>query len=155
MRLRKVRPTDQAYFARWWRDPRLQHLTSGDKRKLSDKQIHDFFEKLATSTSARHWMVEHENQTIGHVTIRGARPVEVQIVIGDPMLWGRGYGTEIAAMMKPWFTRLKIAHARMYVWEKNNRSIALGQKFGFQFTGSVTRRAGKERRKYLRMDWKK
>ncbi|MEK7637019.1 MAG: GNAT family N-acetyltransferase [Patescibacteria group bacterium] len=150
--LRRVRLSDERYFSRWWRDPRLIHLTSGDHRPLSATDVHRLFGQLAHSRRARHWMVIEGKQPIGHVTVRGHDPAEIQIMIGRPNLWGHGYGTTIATQLRVRIQKLGIKRARMFVWRRNKRSIALGKKFGFHLTGRVRRQAGSRTRVYLMPD---
>lgn len=153
VRLRAVRKQDERFFTRWWHDPRLIHLTSGDQRTLSSTKARELFERLRLSRSAQHWLVMLGRRPIGHVTVRGRRPAEIQIMIGEPTLWGRGYGTAIATELKTRLARAGITWARMYVWRQNRRSIALGRKFGFSLAGQVQRHVGTRERVYLKLDW--
>lgn len=151
---RKVKTSDEHYFSEWWRNPQIIHLTSGGNRRLSYIDLHKLFVKLLNSRTAKHWMVIGDGRPIGHVTVRGQKPVEVQIMIGLPKQWSCGYGTAIGNKLRQQLRRSNINHARMYVWRQNRRSIALGKKFGFKLTGRVNRRIGSTRRIYLRLDYR-
>ncbi len=150
--LRPVRAADVTFFARWWRDPRLNTLTSGDRRPVTDAAISRYFTKILTSRTARHWMVVLGHRPIGHVTIRGQRVAEIQIMIGDPKLWGRGLGTAIVQKLQVTLRQMRATSVRMYVWRQNRRSIALGKKFGLRQVGSKLRRVGGRRRLYLQLE---
>lgn len=139
MLLRPIHVEDIEYFSKWWRDPELRALTSGDFSELSDADINTYFKDLLSSPNRMDYMLEAEGCTIGHVTLakREKDWWETQIVIGDKEYWGKGYGSKAISEL------VKMAHDRgitkifLEVRPDNTRAIHAYEKAGFIQTGTI------------------
>jgi RimJ/RimL family protein N-acetyltransferase len=106
-----------------------------------------------------------EQAPIGNVSLRDVDQLngsaELSIVLGDPRLLGKGYGTDaVHAICDFGFGELRLERIHLEVYDYNERAIRSYQKSGFQ-TDAVQRKARFHRGAYhdvltmsiLRDDW--
>lgn len=152
--LRTVESTDRLYFAKWWRTPELIQVTSGDFTHLSDEDIDHYFNEITTDPSALHYMIEINNQTIGHVSLskRTDDWWETQIVIGEKEMQGKGFGTEaIIALIKEAGLR-GIDNIYLEVRPSNLNAISAYKKGGFIQVGPAIVTNNKNQPLLIRME---
>jgi len=53
--LRKIKPSDKKYFARWWRDKELIKLTSGILKLISDEEVEKYFLAMIDNPTDYHF----------------------------------------------------------------------------------------------------
>jgi RimJ/RimL family protein N-acetyltransferase len=153
IRLRPVTFDDWIYFFEVWNNPDVGAVSGGDTEQLNEERTQQLLQQLIDSTTTRSLMIEESGIPIGSVELSGKNPVLIQIVIGYPERWGKGIGTAVGGELRNMLEAEGVTWARMYVWEQNERSIALGKKFGFQ---EVTREIrSSDERVFITLDWKK
>ncbi len=137
----------------------LRPLTSSDLRRcvkwFSDPQIIRFLGRNSPVTLAEEerWFRDYERRTdeqifaievggahIGNLGLhkidRAHRKAEVGIVIGEPTLWSKGYGTEaMHVALRYAFDGLGLNKVSLDVLEYNTRAIRTYERLGFQPEG--------------------
>lgn len=133
--LRKVIVEDKNYFAKWWRDPKLIALTSGNFDLLSDKEILKSVIDMAKNDL--HWMIEADGQTVGHINLEkiDEGKAEIQIVIGEEEYWGKDVAKEAAEQLFILVKNLGFKILYLEVRPTNYRAIGFYKKIGFSELG--------------------
>ena len=92
--LRKIKPSDKNYFAKWWRDKELLKLTSGVLRLILDKEIDKYFQAMLNSKDDYNFIILAGGKIIGHISLVKRRNGwhETQIVIGEKNIGARDLG---------------------------------------------------------------
>lgn len=131
--LRKIRPSDRKYFAKWWRDEDLLKLTSGNLRKILDKEVDKYFLAMINNQVDYHFMIILNKKVIGHISLvkRKNNWHETQIIIGEKKYWGEGYGTEAIKQLIKKAKLKRIAKIYLEVRSDNLRAIRAYKKCGF------------------------
>lgn len=137
--LRNLQSNDLKYFAKWWRDKELIKLTSGNFEQIKDSKIKEYFEAMINSKEDFHWMIEADNQIIGHVNLskRDDGWFETQIVIGEKEFWGKGYGSAAILEMIKKAKESNITKIYLEVRPDNSRAISTYKKAGFKETKTI------------------
>ncbi|MFA6428286.1 MAG: GNAT family N-acetyltransferase [Candidatus Buchananbacteria bacterium] len=137
LRLRKPKPADKKYFAKWWRDQELIKLTSGQLRRISDPVVDKSFWQILHSPKDFHYMITLGAKVIGHLALVRSRLgwYETQIVIGEKKYWGQGYGTKAIKLLLSKVVRLGISKIYLEVRPNNFRAIKAYEKCGFVGVG--------------------
>ena len=132
--LRKIKPADRNYFAKWWRDKELRKLTSGRLRQISDQKVNKYFQTILNSKETYHFMITVGEKTIGHITLAKRRNdwYETQIVIGEKKYWGKGYGPKAIKLLIGKAKKFGISKIYLEVRPTNIRAIRAYKKCGFQ-----------------------
>lgn len=132
--LRKLDFDDLKYFTKWWRDKDLIKLTSGNFDELSDDELKKYFDEMINSKTDYHWMIEADNQTIGHINLskRNSGWFETQIVIGKKDFLGKGFGSAAILEMIKKAKELNITQIYLEVRPDNLRAISAYKKAGFK-----------------------
>ena len=135
--LRKVKVGDKKYFSRWWRGKVLLKFTSGDTRKISDKELSEYFTGLLNDQKSNHFLILLGKKVIGHIALihRKNRWHETQIIIGEKTYWGKGYGTQAIRKMVVQAKRRRISKIYLEVRPENIRAIRAYEKAGFVKVG--------------------
>jgi len=152
--LRLIRPQDIEYFSKWWRDPDLIKVTSGDTTELSDAQISEYFGHIIKPHEALHYMVDLNNKTIGHISLQKREGPwwETQIVLGDKASRGKGYGVQAIHQLLDKAMVQGIDHIYLEVRPENTRAIKTYQKVGFSQVGGVIETGNKLQPQLIRME---
>ncbi len=131
--LRKIKASDKEYFAKWWRDPALLKLTSGELNRISDKEVDEYFDAIYKTANFLEFMINLGQKTIGHISLvkRKNDWHETQIVIGDKKYWGKGSGTKAILLLMQKAKRLKIHKIFLEVRPTNKRAIKAYGNSGF------------------------
>lgn len=131
--LRKIKRSDKSSFAAWWRDPALLRLTSGELKRISDKEVDDYFDAIYKPKDSLEFMIDVGLKTIGHISLakRNNGWYETQIVIGNKKFWGKGYGTKAILVLMQRARRLGFHKVFLEVRPTNARAIRSYEKSGF------------------------
>jgi len=132
--LRKLKITDQKYFAKWWNDRDLRKLTSGRLGLISDKKVGKYFSAIFRNKKDYHFMITLNQKTIGHISLNMRKDNwhETQIIIGEKKYWGKGYGTEAIKQLIEKAKSKGISKIYLEVRPNNLRAIRAYEKCGFQ-----------------------
>lgn len=137
--LRKLKKTDKQYFSKWWRDKDLLRLTSGQIKKITDKEVEKYFLLMLNNSSDYHLMIILPHKVIGHLSLmkRKNKLYETQIVIGEKGYWNKGYGTKAIKMLIKRAKKAGIKHIYLEVRPDNKRAINTYKDCGFQRKGYI------------------
>lgn len=154
--LRKIKPADRKYFAKWWRDKELLKLTSGILKRISDQEVDKYFQALLNSKKDHHFVIIANKKTIGHIVLAKRKNswYETQIVIGERQYWGRGYGTKAIKLLSKKAKKLNISKIYLEVRPANTRAIAAYENSGFMKAGIKKYPKNKYLPETLRMELK-
>lgn len=155
--LRKIKTTDEKYFAVWWRDEALLELTSGVSQPISDEEVKKYFSTILQSADDYHFMVALGRKAIGHISLAKRKDdwYETQIIIGEKGYWGKGYGTQAIQMLIKKLGRFSIKKVFLEVRPTNLRAISAYRKCGFTEAGVKMYPQNKNLPEVLRMELKK
>lgn len=135
--LRAIRPSDQGYFAKWWRDKDLLAFTSGIDRRITDDEVGKYFSQIYRNAGSHHFMITLDAKPIGHIALQKRRggTYETQVVIGEKQHWNKGYGTRAIRLLIKKAVRLGITRIFLEVRPDNVRAIAAYKNAGFKEAG--------------------
>lgn len=131
--LRKIKPTDKKYFAKWWNDKALLKLTSGILKPISGQEVTKYFLSMLKSKEDYHFIIILDHQVIGHISLskRKGDWYETQIVIGEKEYWNRGYGPKAITLLVSKAKHLGISKIYLEVRPDNLRAVKAYEKCGF------------------------
>ena len=154
--LKKIKPADKNYFAKWWRDKTLLKLTSGILKPISDKEIIKYFLAILQSKQDYHFLICIDKKVIGHISLvkRKNNWYETQIIIGEKKYWDKGYGAKAIKILISKAKRLSISKIFLEVRPTNLRAIKAYEKCGFVSSGVKKYPQNKFLREVLRMEFK-
>lgn len=155
--LRKVKPADKKYFAKWWRDKELLKLTSGIFERVSDQEVDEYFQNILGSKKDFHFIIILDKKVIGHISLvkRKNKWYETQIIIGEKTYWGKDYGSKSIKLLIKRANKLGISKIYLEVRPNNARAIHAYENCGFQKIKTVLYPKNKYLPKTLRMELKK
>lgn len=132
--IRKIRPEDKKYFARWWRDKELLKLTSGNLNVVTDSEVDEYFNSILENKNDYHFMIVINDITIGHVSLSKRQDswYETQIVIGNSEYLSKGHGAESIRLLLEKARTLGISKIYLEVRPDNARAIKSYKKCGFR-----------------------
>ncbi len=83
------------------------------------------------------------NVELDHIAWRSG-DAELRIRIGEPTLWGKGYGTDaVKTLLNHAFNKLNLNRVYLKVYTTNSRAINCYRKAGFVKEGKLSRRNDK------------
>jgi RimJ/RimL family protein N-acetyltransferase len=139
MRIRRARLDDAESRFRWFSDPKVtEYLPLAGERILPMADVVAFLEKANkgdddASVSARIELLS--GRLIGCGGLRSIVPgesAEVSVVIGEPDVWGLGYGSEAMALLLDFgFEQLELRTIWLIVRAENARAVRLFTRLGF------------------------
>jgi len=137
IKLRKVKISDKKYFAKWWRDKSLLKLTSGILKRITDKEVIEYFLKMLTNKDDTHYIIMAGRKIIGHIALQKRKNgwYETQIIIGEKNYQGKGYGTKAINLLINKAKQADIKKIYLEVRPNNIRAIKAYEKCGFKKTG--------------------
>lgn len=152
--LRKIKPSDKKYFAKWWRDKNLLKLTSGDLRYLSDKKIEKYFQGMYKDKTNYHCMINLGQRTVGNISLEKRRNnwCVTQIIIGEKEYWSKGYGPKAIKLMLKKAKHWGIKNIYLEVRPANKRAIKAYEKCDFEKVRIVKHPRNKYLPRTLRME---
>lgn len=154
--LRKIKPSDKNYFAKWWRDKELLKLTSGVSKLISDEEVNKYFQAMLNGKNDYNFIILADGKIIGHISLtkrqNGWR--ETQIVIGDKKYWGKGIGQKAIKLLIRKARKVGISKIYLEVRLTNLRAIRAYEQCGFQKVKKVRYPKNKYLSETLRMELK-
>jgi RimJ/RimL family protein N-acetyltransferase len=144
--LRTHVPANREAFQRWYADGEIAQLLRHDLEPLTPAQSRSYFETFILPSSARGTCFAiHERKSkrlIGTTALTDSISVQsggsalFRIVIGEKVVWGRGYGTEATRLVaEEAFDSMGLSEIRLEVFNHNVRAIAAYSRVGFEVTG--------------------
>jgi len=140
----------------YWTDPEVTKFMNMESLSTIADVIDmiDLFTQLATINQAIRYtiLIKNTNEIIGscgfnYVDFENGR-AEIGYDLGKDY-WGKGYASEsVYALMNYWFHDLGLNRIEAKVEPKNNQSILLLEKSGFQFEG-VLRQSERSKDGYI------
>jgi RimJ/RimL family protein N-acetyltransferase len=138
LRVRRVRETDAEVSYAWFADPRVtEFLPLAGERSLPLGEIRSFLQQASRDDDpAFTASIElHDGRLIGCGGLRLIVPretAEISVVIGEPELWGSGYGREAMQLLMGFgFEQLELASLWLIVRGENARGLQLFESLGF------------------------
>jgi len=130
----KLKNTDWAYFAKWWRDDNLINMTSGNHDRVEDLEIQMIVSQMACSSVDLHWLIMFSDRVVGHINLNkiDEKVAELQIVIGEKAYWGKGIGYDAIKLVLIEAKKHKFSNIIIEVRPENIRAIKLYEKSGFK-----------------------
>jgi RimJ/RimL family protein N-acetyltransferase len=140
--LRHHRPDDLGDVRRWYLDAELGRLTRYSLRSMSVDEIDHFFHSRLMSPEQVGYAISLRDtgRLIGSTTFSNLDADNgttlFHISIGEPDVWGEGYGTEATELML-WlvFERIGLHRVALSVFSFNSRAIRSYEKAGFTLEG--------------------
>ena len=154
--LRKIKPSDKNYFARWWRDKELLKLTSGVLKLVSDKEVGKYFQAILDSKDDYNFIILADGKIIGHISLAKRRNDwrETQIVIGEKKYWGKGIGQKAIKLLIRKAKKIGVSQIYLEVRPTNLRAIQAYEQCGFKKVKTIKYRKNKYLSETLRMELK-
>jgi len=157
-------------FSRWNQNSGYARLLDSDPAHLwSANKFKEWLEKDLESTLPANLLFSIRmldgDKLIGFIAFDGInwtdRDSYVAIGIGEPDLWGRGFGTDaMRLMLRYGFTELNLHRISLTVYAYNPRGIRSYEKCGFKHEGRIREFILRDGRRYdmlhmgiLRSDW--
>jgi RimJ/RimL family protein N-acetyltransferase len=134
---------DAECMARWNRNSEYQQLLdSGPSNLWTVQQIREWIEKNYNDLYAFSIHTLADDRIIGSVDLNGiqwtAGDAWVGICIGEPELWGKGYGREaMQLILRFGFEQLNLKRISLTVFEYNQRAYHSYLKLGFREEGRL------------------
>jgi RimJ/RimL family protein N-acetyltransferase len=147
IRLRAPALEDLATFARWFADPEVTRYLLR-RYPPSPAQELGWFESMATSEKDLVWAVAiTEGELLAGVI--GLHRIDwqhrhawIEIVLGEPSVWGKGYATEAMRLVtEHTFRELGLEKVLASVYGGNERSIRMAETLGYRQCGLLRRNA--------------
>jgi RimJ/RimL family protein N-acetyltransferase len=140
--LRRHVPANLAAFRRWYADPEIARLARYHETAMRPEEIERFFAARVLGPDAMA-MAIHERATGRLVGTCAFSQLDgdngsalYHITIGEPDVWGQGYGTEATSLMVDHaFGTLGLHRVALFVFEFNERAIRAYQRVGFVLEG--------------------
>jgi len=137
--LRPLGSTDLRRCVKWFSDPQIIRFL-GRNSPVTLAEEERWFRDYERRTDEQIFAIEVGGAHIGnlglHKVDRAHRKTEVGIVIGEPTLWSKGYGTEaMHVALRYAFDVLGLNKVSLDVLEYNTRAIRTYERLGFQPEG--------------------
>lgn len=154
--LRKIKPSDKNYFARWWRDKELLKLTSGVSKLISDEEVDRYFQAILNGKNNYNFIILADEKIIGHISLAKRRNgwYETQIMIGEKEYWGKGIGSKAIKLLIRKAKKDVIFKIYLEVRPTNLRAIQTYEQCGFEKVKIVKYPNNKYLPETLRMELK-
>lgn len=137
VKLRKIKLSDKKYFAKWWRDRSLLKVTSGKLKRISDKEVDKYFNRILRGSKGKQYIITAGGKIIGHIALEQRRAdwYETQIIIGEKKQQDRGYGIKVIKQLLGKAQKLGIKKIYLEVRLDNLKAINAYKKCGFVKAG--------------------
>jgi len=138
LRVRRVREADAEVSFTWFADPRVtEFLPLAGERTLPLPEIRSFLQQASRDDDPDFTvsLELHDGRLVGCGGLRLIVPretAEISIVIGEPELWGSGYGREAMQLIIDFgFEELQLTSLWLIVRSENARGRRLFESLGF------------------------
>ena len=140
--LRRHVPANLAAFHRWYADPEIARLARYQPTPMRPEEIERFFAARLVGPDALA-MAVHERATDRLIGTCALSQLDGEngsalyhITIGEPEVWGHGFGTEATQLMLDHaLGTLNLHRIALYVFEFNERAIRAYRRAGFVVEG--------------------
>ncbi len=157
--LRPMVEQDLATRAHWMTDPEVRaSLGMPEKSTLTYQQaLSDCYKWLSERRQSNDllWAIDVDGKLIGDVTVHlfdFERKGEMFVMIGEKVMWGKGFGKEACALvLDEMFRESDIYYVDTFVVPGNNRSYSLALSLGFTPVGTQT--GGTRVLRLIRKSW--
>lgn len=157
--LRPMVEQDLSTRAHWMMDPEvITAIGMPEKSSLTYQQaLSDCYKWLSERRQSNDllWAIDVDGKLIGDVTVHlydFERKGEMFIMIGEKVMWGKGYGKEACTLLlDEVFKESDIYYVDTFVVPGNNRSYSLALSLGFTPVGSQT--SGTKVLRLIRKSW--
>ncbi|MCI0711440.1 MAG: GNAT family N-acetyltransferase [Chloroflexi bacterium] len=142
VRLSAPQPDDYEAFARWSHNPEYLRLMDADPAKPHSARSFEEWERSITGPNTYLFRIrlQEDNTLIGFVALDVNWPNQnafLAIGIGEPAVWGKGYGSEAMTLILDYaFNELSLHRVGLNVIATNTRAIVLYEKMGFVYEGA-------------------
>jgi RimJ/RimL family protein N-acetyltransferase len=154
--LRYQSASDIPFLTDLWADPVVTRYMGGPRDR---DWLRSVFEETAKSPQAERydlWPVVEKDTglVVGHCglldkDVEGRAEIELSYVF-SPVVWGKGYATEIATAIKQWaMEKLGIKRLIALIEPENAASERVAQKIGMHLEKETIRPGGARRRVYV------
>lgn len=138
--LRPQQPEDAKYFAFWFNQPRVMFQCGFTEPTDEEREIHSITVRHRTEDSAWYTITDTDGRIIGETGLLRMWPAwrctDLSIIIPDPDMQHRGYGTEaIRLMLDLAFSRYHMNRVAIGVVGLNTGALAFYRKTGFRQEG--------------------
>lgn len=145
VRLTALTKNDLPQLAEWFANMELRRLVDADQVvpwTLEDTR--DWYDSVRQQRERYTFAIRTlaDERFIGHANVRSiiwtSKYGKVGIAIGDPSLWGQGYGTDaLRVLLKYAFMELGLNRVELKTLGYNTRAIRSFEKIGFQHEGAL------------------
>jgi diamine N-acetyltransferase len=129
-------------YLRWINDFNTAGNLAFQPSPVTHEQETTWFDRVATAEGQSHFTIfeRASDRPIGNCGVQGISPLhrraEVGIMIGEPAVRGKGYGTEAMRLLLDYaFTALNMHSVMLTVYEYNHPARRSYEKAGFQEIG--------------------
>lgn len=144
IRIRRAQPDEAEARSRWFANPTVtEYLPLAGERILPLADVIAFLEKASRdddpNVSTRIELLSGRLIGCGGLRniVRG-ESAEISVVIGEPDVWGLGYGAEAMALRLGFgFDQLQLEKIRLVVRTENTRAVRLFARLGFVVVESL------------------
>jgi RimJ/RimL family protein N-acetyltransferase len=143
IRLRALEETDLERTRVWVNDPEIARLVNR-AAPVSPGEHRAWYQRVTSDPRQVIFAVEllADGRHIGNCGLKGidtrARNAELWMYLGEPAIWGHGYGTEACrALCRFGFDLLNLHRIHLYTPAYNERAAALYAKLGFRAEGRL------------------
>ena len=138
--LRPVRPEDADWLLKWAQDPEVARLAQGAYPTSLEETVEWLQQAQRDRYRKVYVILGPDGRPIGdidlhHIAWRSGEG-ELRIRIGEPALWGRGYGSDaIRALLRHAFQQGHLRRVYLRVLRTNRRAVRCYEKCGFRPEG--------------------
>ena len=140
--LRAIRRSDMGAYARWLDNHDVTHFLEMGWKPLSEPDLEATFKSLTESAETVAFVIEDRASgeavgTCGLYLIQWvARRAQFNILIGEPSVWDKGFGTEATRLVVGYgFDTLNLESIQLGVNADNDRALKSYEKTGFVHEG--------------------
>lgn len=137
--LRPLQLEDAQISYKWRNDPKVWTLTgSRPDRHISLQMEADWLANVLQREDQRRFAVclAGSGQYVGNIHLEKIEPEQVQyggLFIGEPLLWGKGLGTQASTLLVEYaFRTLNVEKVYGFVRKEHEASINMLRKIGFE-----------------------
>jgi diamine N-acetyltransferase len=147
-------------YQRWMNELRVTRTLAQSRRPMTFEMEMGWLEGALTSDDAVFTLYELSTmRPIGNGGLHDIHiangTAEFGIAIGEPDVWGKGYGTEATRLILAYaFDVLGLYNVRLSVYANNQRAVRAYERAGFKMVGALRgwQRIGRERCDEIIMD---
>jgi [ribosomal protein S5]-alanine N-acetyltransferase len=153
--------TEQDVYGRWWKwfnDPEVtRFMNKGIEKNTPEKQLR-FFNNITDNERFAVYAICEKKSAV-HIGTVGLHNIDFRtkegqfgIIIGEKLFWGKGVGGEAWSLMVDFgFKELELERIHTKIFSKNDVSIKIAERCGFEKTKKIRGDINKEGNSYDRL----